>query len=47
MVFGNRFGKLGIVASATHSYRENFVKERRACYALPESTTPWLTPAAT
>ncbi len=37
MVFGNRFGKLGIVASATHSYRENFVKERRAFYRVEEA----------
>jgi TonB-dependent receptor len=29
MALGNRFGKLGIVASATHSYKEQYVEEVR------------------
>ena len=28
--FGNRFGNLGVVASVTHSYKEQFVEEDRA-----------------
>jgi TonB-dependent receptor len=36
VVFGNRFGKLGVVASATHSYRETFVNEQRAFYRVAE-----------
>ena len=32
-VFGNRFGKLGVVASVTHSYKEQFVE--RAARVLP------------
>ena len=35
-VFGNRFGKLGVVASASHSYRETFVREQRAFYRIEE-----------
>jgi TonB-dependent receptor len=35
-VFGNRFGKLGVVASVTHSYKEQFVEERRAFYRVAE-----------
>ncbi|MEZ5294167.1 MAG: TonB-dependent receptor [Vicinamibacterales bacterium] len=35
-VFGNRFGKLGVVASATHSYKETFVRERRAFYRVAD-----------
>ena len=31
-VFGNRFGKLGVVASVTHSYKEQYVEEQRAFY---------------
>lgn len=34
LVFGNRFGKLGVVASATHSYKENYVEEQRAFYRI-------------
>ncbi len=34
MVFGNRFGKFGVVASATHSYKEQFVEEQRAFYRI-------------
>ncbi|MGE0360628.1 MAG: TonB-dependent receptor [Vicinamibacterales bacterium] len=36
VVFGNRFGKLGIVASATHSYRESFQREQRAFYRVAD-----------
>jgi TonB-dependent receptor len=39
MVFGNRFGKLGVVASATHSYKENFQDEQRAFYRIGDSAT--------
>ena len=39
IVFGNRFGKLGVVASMTHSYRESFVHERRAFYRIGDSAT--------
>jgi outer membrane receptor protein involved in Fe transport len=35
-VFGNRFGKLGVVASVTHSYREQFVNEQRSFYRVAE-----------
>lgn len=37
VVFGNRFGKLGVIASVTHSYRESFVKERRAFYRVEDA----------
>lgn len=33
-VFGNRFGKFGVVASMTQSYREQFTEEQRAFYRL-------------
>ena len=36
IVFGNRFGKLGVIASATHNYRETFVREQRAFYRVAE-----------
>ena len=36
-VFGNRFGNLGIVASVTHSYKENYVEEQRAFYRIGDS----------
>jgi TonB-dependent receptor len=36
-VFGNRFGKLGVVASVTHSYKENYVEEQRAFYRIGDS----------
>jgi hypothetical protein len=36
VVAGNRFGKLGLVASLSHSYREQFVKEDRAFYRVDE-----------
>jgi hypothetical protein len=32
--FGNRFGNLGIVASVTHSYKEQFVEEDRRFYRI-------------
>jgi TonB-dependent receptor len=38
-VYGNRFGKLGIVASARHSYKEQFVDERRAFLRTAEEGT--------
>ena len=36
-VFGNRFGKLGIIASARHSYKETYVDERRRFYRTAEA----------
>lgn len=36
IVFGNRYDKLGIVASATHSYKEQFVDETRAFFRVAE-----------
>lgn len=33
-VFGNRFGKFGVVASLTQSYKENYVEEQRAFYRI-------------
>ena len=36
-VFGNRFGNLGVVASVTHSYKENYVEEQRAFYRIGDS----------
>jgi hypothetical protein len=36
-VFGNRFGKLGIIASARHSYKESYVDERRRFYRTAEA----------
>jgi TonB-dependent receptor len=32
--FGSRFGKLGVVASVTHAYREQFVEEDRRFYRV-------------
>ena len=37
MVFGNRFGKLGVIASMTHSYKENYVEEQRAFYRIGDN----------
>jgi outer membrane receptor protein involved in Fe transport len=34
LVFGQRFGKLGVVASASHSYKESFVEEERRFYRV-------------
>ena len=39
MVFGNRFGKFGIVASAMHSYKEQYVDEQRAFYRVGDNAT--------
>ena len=33
-VFGNRFGKFGVVASYTQSYKEQYVEEERAFYRV-------------
>jgi len=33
-VFGNRFGKFGVVASMTQSYREQYTEEQRAFYRI-------------
>lgn len=38
-VFGNRFGRLGIIASVTHSYKENYTAEQRAFYRIGDSAT--------
>jgi outer membrane receptor protein involved in Fe transport len=35
-VFGQRFGNLGVVASASQQYRENFVSERRRFYRVAD-----------
>jgi outer membrane receptor protein involved in Fe transport len=37
-VIGNRFGNLGVVASVTHSYKEQFVDEQRAFYRVAEGS---------
>ena len=34
MSAGNRFGKLGFVASATHSYKEQYVEENRKFFRV-------------
>ena len=39
VVGGNRFGKLGVVGSFTHSYREQFVQEERAFYRVDDDQT--------
>jgi hypothetical protein len=36
VVFGNRFGKLGVVASVTQSYKEQAVNERRQFFHIVE-----------
>ncbi|NOT45119.1 MAG: TonB-dependent receptor, partial [Acidobacteria bacterium] len=38
MVFGNRFGKLGVVASVNHSYKEQYVEEDRRFFRISEGT---------
>jgi len=38
-VFGNRFGKFGVVASVMHSYKEQYVDEQRAFYRVGDSAT--------
>lgn len=35
--FGNRIGKLGIVASATHQYREQFIAEDRRFFRIADA----------
>jgi hypothetical protein len=35
--FGNRFGNLGVVASATHSYKEQFVEEDRRFFRIADA----------
>ncbi len=37
VVFGNRFGKLGLVASMSHSYREQYTEEQRAFYRIGDA----------
>jgi TonB-dependent receptor len=37
-VFGNRFGKLGVIASISHSYKEQYVEEERAFYRVADDT---------
>jgi hypothetical protein len=32
--FGNRFGNVGVVASVTHSYKEQYVEEQRGFYRI-------------
>ena len=39
LVFGDRFGKLGIIASARHSYKEQYVDEQRRFYRTAEAGT--------
>ena len=36
---GDRFGNLGVVASVTHSYKEQFLEEDRGFYRIAESGT--------
>jgi outer membrane receptor protein involved in Fe transport len=33
-VYGNRFGKLGVIGSVTHEYKEQYVEEQRAFYRV-------------
>jgi outer membrane receptor protein involved in Fe transport len=35
-VFGNRFGNLGVIASVTHSYKEQYVDEQRRFFRIAE-----------
>jgi hypothetical protein len=35
--FGNRFGNLGVVASVSHSYKEQFVDETRSFYRIADA----------
>jgi hypothetical protein len=37
-VFGSRFGQLGVVASVTHAYKEQYVEEQRAFYRVGEAS---------
>jgi outer membrane receptor protein involved in Fe transport len=38
VVLGNRFGKLGVVASVTHQYKEQYVQEQRGFFRISEGT---------
>ena len=47
---GNRFGKLGFVASATHSYKEQYIEEDRQFFRVESgsgATSSWNPPATT
>jgi hypothetical protein len=35
--FGNRFGNLGVVASVSHSYKEQYIEEQRRFYRIAEA----------
>jgi outer membrane receptor protein involved in Fe transport len=37
-VFGNRFGRFGVIASVTQSYKEQFVHEERRFFRIAEGT---------
>jgi hypothetical protein len=37
-VFGNRFGKLGVVGSITHSYKEQYVDEQRRFFRIADGS---------
>ena len=37
--FGDRFNRLGVIASATHSYKEQFVEEDRRFYRIGDAGT--------
>ena len=39
MTFGNRFGDLGVVASVTHQYKEQYVAEERRFYRVADQQT--------
>lgn len=34
LVFGNRFDKLGVIASISHSYKEQYVEEKRSFFSV-------------
>jgi TonB-dependent receptor len=38
VVYGNRFGKLGVIASASQSYKEQYLEEQRAFYRVEEGS---------
>lgn len=37
-VFGNRFGRLGLIASVTHAYKEQFLDETRRFFRISEGS---------
>jgi TonB dependent receptor/Carboxypeptidase regulatory-like domain/TonB-dependent Receptor Plug Domain len=37
-VYGNRFGKLGVIGSVTHEYKEQYVEEQRAFYRVGDGS---------